>query len=341
MKRAISSMLAAVMAVTLTACGNTDPVASGVSSGGDAPDGAVYEMRLANPNPVGDVKDLASIKFSELADEYSNGRIKITVYSGGTLGDSRETLEGLKLGTNEILCESIGILTYYSDLADFETVPYMYRDYDHYKKAFLQGELGQKVKESVGEATGFKLLGGMARGARMVTSQKKFTTPEELAAANLKMRVPNQQISIDTWKALGTSPTPLNLSETFTALQQKTVEAQENSIFESYGFGFYDVCDYLIETNHVYATDVFIFDRDYFNKLPEDIQDILERAAQEASDYRTQMTETKSEEYEQMFMDKGVEIVKVDISLFKDKLDGFVDEYYPQFADWYEEVQTY
>ena len=266
MKKAISVMLAAGMAVSLAACGGSSSSSSSASgsaaasgstsataSAGD--NGEVYEMRLANPNPVGDVKDLASIKFSELADKYTNGRVKITVYSGGQLGDARETLEGLGIGTNEIVCESIGSLSPFVSLADFDAVPYMYRDFDHYKEAFLDGELGEEVKETVGEQGNFKILGGMYRGAREVTSKKKFTTPDELKG--LKIRVPSQQIYIDTWNVLGASPTPLALTETFTALQQNTVEAQENATIESYGFGFYDVCDYLIKTNHVYSTDVF------------------------------------------------------------------------------------
>ena len=350
MKKAISVMLAAGMAVSLAACGGSSSSSSSASgsaaasgstsataSAGD--NGEVYEMRLANPNPVGDVKDLASIKFSELADKYTHGRVKITVYSGGQLGDARETLEGLGIGTNEIVCESIGSLSPFVSLADFDAVPYMYRDFDHYKEAFLDGELGEEVKETVGEQGNFKILGGMYRGAREVTSKKKFTTPDELKG--LKIRVPSQQIYIDTWNVLGASPTPLALTETFTALQQNTVEAQENATIESYGFGFYDVCDYLIKTNHVYSTDVFTFNRDYFNKLPQDIQEALEKAAKEASDYRTQMSLDMETEYEQKFKDKGVEVVDIDTEPFKAKFDGFLDEYYPDYVDWANKVAEY
>ena len=179
----------------------------------------------------------------------------------------------------------------------------------------------------------------MYRGAREVTSKKKFTTPDELKG--LKIRVPSQQIYIDTWNVLGASPTPLALTETFTALQQNTVEAQENATIESYGFGFYDVCDYLIKTNHVYSTDVFTFNRDYFNKLPQDIQEALEKAAKEASDYRTQMSLDMETEYEQKFKDKGVEVVDIDTEPFKAKFDGFLDEYYPDYVDWANKVAEY
>ncbi|MCQ4726002.1 TRAP transporter substrate-binding protein [Anaerotignum faecicola] len=350
MKKFIGVFLAATMALSLAACGGGDASApaegettqtegEAAGDGGETAEventGEVIKMKLANPNPVGDVKDLAAIKFAELAKEKTNGQVEITVYSGGQLGDARDTIEGLGLGTNEIVIESMGTTDAYTTLASIDAVPYMYRDYDHYEKVMF-GDLGKQIREEVGEAGGFKLLGAMYRGARVCTTKKPFTTPEELKG--LKIRVPNQQIYIDTWNVLGASPTPLALTETFTALQQNTVEAQENATIESYGFGFYDVCDYLVKTNHVYSTDVFIFNRDYFNNLPTDIQAALEEAAMEASEYRNEISLTKEAEYEQMFKDKGVEVIEIDVQPFMDKCEGFVDEYYPELADWAKQI---
>ncbi|MCI8342253.1 MAG: TRAP transporter substrate-binding protein [Firmicutes bacterium] len=355
MKRFIGVFLAAAMVLSLAACGDSSKSNSNSSAGGDqakteqnsdgsdakedsnsSDSGEVYEMKLANPNPVGDVKDLASIKFSELAAEKTNGRVQIKVFSGGQLGDARDTIEGLGLGTNEIVCESLGTLDAYTSLANIDAIPYMYRDYDHYAKVMLGGELGKEILDKVGEEGGFKLLGGMYRGARECTTKRKFTTPDELKG--LKIRVPNQQVYIDAWNVLGASPTPLALTETFTALQQNTVEAQENATIESYGFGFYDVCDYLVKTNHVYSTDLFIFNREYFNNLPEDIQAALIEAADEASAYRTEISLEKESEYEQMFVDKGVEIVEIDTAPFIAKFDGFVEQYFPELVDWADQI---
>ena len=341
MKKALGLLLAASMVVSLAACGGqkTDTTAStaGEKTEATANTGEVIKMKLANPNPVGDVKDLASIKFADLVKEKTNGQVEITVYSGGQLGDSRDTIEGLGIGTNEIVIESMGTTDAYTSLASIDAIPYLYRDYEHYQKVAL-GELGAKIRDEVGEAGGFKLLGAMYRGARVCTTKKMFTTPEELKATGLKIRVPNQQVYIDTWKIMGTNPTPLALTETFTALQQNTVEAQENATIESYGFGFYDVCDYLVKTNHVYSTDVFIFNRAYFENLPEDIQNALDEAAIEASEYRNDISREKEAEYEQMFKDKGVEVVDIDTAPFIELFDGFVSEYYPELTDWATEI---
>ncbi len=343
MKKLIGLLVAASMVFSLAGCGGqkteapkTDaPSQQGEKS--EEPSGEVIKMKLANPNPVGDVKDLAAIRFAELAKEKTNGMVEITVYSGGQLGDARDTIEGLGLGTNEIVIESMGTTDAYTSLASIDAIPYMYRDYDHYEKVAF-GDLGAKIREEVGKAGNFKLIGAMYRGARITTTKKPFTTPEELKALGLKIRVPNQQVYVDTWKVMGTNPTPLALTETFTALQQNTVEAQENATIESYGFGFYDVCKYLVKTNHVYSTDVFIFNRNYFENLPEDIQKALEEAAIEASEYRNEISLNKEAEYEQMFIDKGVEIIEVDTSNFIKLFDGFVAEHYPELEDWAAEI---
>ena len=341
MKKFIGVFLAASMVLSLAACSSggtattttTDTSTSEVTQTENT--GEVIEMKLANPNPVGDVKDLASIKFAELVDEKTNGQVKVTVYSGGQLGDARDTIEGLGLGTNEIVIESMGTTDAYSSLASIDAIPYMYAGYDHYERVMF-GDLGAEIRDEVGEAGGFKLIGAMYRGARVCTTKKLFTTPDELKG--LKIRVPNQQVYVDTWNVLGASPTPLALTETFTALSQNTVEAQENATIESYGFGFYDVCDYLVKTNHVYSTDVFIFNRAYFNNLPADIQVALEEAAMEASAYRNEISLNKEAEYEQMFIDKGVEIVEIDMEPFMAKFDGFVAEYYPELTDWANQI---
>ena len=104
---------------------------------------------------------------------------------------------------------------------------------------------------------------------------------------------------------------PLAMSEVYTALQQHTVEGQENPMSDSYNYAFQEVCKYWIKTNHVYSANVFIMDRDYFNSLPEDIQ----AAAIEASEY-------------------------VDTQEFIDYYADFVDTYYPELSDWANRIKA-
>lgn len=342
MKRIFCLLLAILIVFGLAACtakSSNQPVVP--DSNNESDDGeTVYTMRLANANAVGDVKDIACNRFKELCNEKSNGRIEIDVFSGGTLGSTADTIEGLAYGTNEIVIEGLSLLAPYCALADIEAVPYMFTSYEEYNK-FTSGELWDEFVETIGQEGGFKVLGAMYRGARVTTSKKFFSTPEELAASGLKIRVPNTQMYIKTWETMKTTPTPLDLSDTFTALQQNTVEAQENATVESYGFGFGDVTSYLVKTNHAYSTNVFMFDREYYDALPADIQTILVEAADETSAYINNYMLEKVSEYEGKFAEDGVEIVEVDTTKFAALFDTFVEDNFPQFEDWVGRIKDY
>ena len=294
-------------------------------------------MKLGHANAAGDIKDLVSIKMAELAKEKTNGRLIIEVYPGGQLGDWRELVEGLRMNMNEILIESVGTINSYTPLANIEAAPYLFRDNDHFKKVWFS-PLGEKILKIVGDDGGFTLLGPMNRGPRVVTSKVPFKNLAELKG--LKIRVPNISIYQDTWKALGGAPMPLALTEVFTALQQNTVDAQENPTIESYGHSFYDVCPYLIETNHVFGADVFIFDKKYFEALPDDIKKPLIEAINEAAAWRNEELVKNEIKYKKMFQDKGVTIIAPDRAEFMKACEGLVERVYPALADLAAEIRA-
>ena len=294
-------------------------------------------LKLALASPAGDIRDKACQKMAELVKQKSNGKVIVEVYSGGQLGDWRDAIEGLSMGINEIVLESLGTLDAYSERANIDAVPYLYRDVDHFTKVWF-GPIGAKILKAVGTEGNFTLIGPMNRGARIVTSKVPFKNLEELKG--LKIRVPNIQVYIETWKTLGAAPTPLALTETFTALQQNTVVAQENPTIESYGFSFYDVCKYLVETNHVFSADMFIFNKQYFEKLPADVQKVLTESIMEAAQWRNAECLKTEAQFKNMFKEKGVTIIEPDRAQFIKAFDGFVEKRFPKLTNWANEIKA-
>lgn len=294
-------------------------------------------LKLALSSPAGDIRDKACQKMAELAKQKSNGKVIVEVYSGGQLGDWRDAIEGLSMGINEIVLESLGTLDAYSDMANIDAVPYLYRDIHHFGKVWF-GPIGEKILKTVGDQGNFKLIGPMNRGARIVTSKVPFKNLAELKG--LKLRVPNIQVYIETWKTLGASPTPLALTETFTAIQQNTVVAQENPTIESYAFSFYDVCKYLIETNHVFSADMFIFNKQYFEKLPADVQKVLTEAILEAAAWRNEECIRVEADFKKKFQEQGVTIIEPDRAQFIAAFDGFVEKLFPKLVPWATEIRA-
>jgi len=306
----------------------------GCSGGGKKQDVKVF--KLANVSALGDERDQSLKEFARLVSEKSNGEIKIEVYSGGTLGGWRDTIEGLEPGIVQIVCESIGTLEPYSKTASIDAYPYLYRDYEHYKKV-MEGEIGEQLLASVGKEGGFVIMGPSYRGARIMTSNKKVESVDNLKG--VKIRAPGIQMYIKTWEYLGASPVPMDATEIYTGLQQGTVDAQENPVLFSYGNAYYDVCKYLVMTNHVMSTDVFIFNDDFFNGLPEETQKILREAATEAGNFRTQLVFDKEGEAIKEMEAKGMEVINPNIKEFQDKLTDFGKEF-PDLVDTVKQIQS-
>ena len=353
MKKIMSILLVVlVLSTILCGCGKNDAPAKAEVSANDS-DGATEEsisfagytpdnplvLRLANASAVGEIKDQVAVMLADLVNERSNGCIQIQVYSGGVLGDWTDTIEGLKMDMDEIVLEGFSSYASYDLSATLDAIPYLFESYEHFMNVY-QGELGQEVLDFVGERCGFKFIGAQYRGYRVTTSNVKFTTLEELQNSGLKIRVPSVEAYVYMWEDLGVSPVVIGLTDTFTALQQGTVDAQENSVIESYGHGFFDVCDYLIRTNHICGCDVFAFDLEYWNSLPEEVQTLLVECANEAALWRSEFSYNEEENYIEKWKEAGVEIIDVDMSEFADELADFADIHYPELTEWVDRIMA-
>ena len=355
MKRVFAfAMALLVMVGCLTGCGSNGNSATsgnqgGASSGtgdltvndsfGNA-DTAEYKWKIAIDNNVGTNQYDAAVKFCEKLAELSDGNIYTEIYAGQQLGAGSEVLEGLGFVMQQVCIQAVCALAPFCEYANIDATPYIFSGYEHSLKVW-SGELGEEMKEYIGEQGNFKIMGHMYRGARIVTATKKMETLDDFKG--FKLRVPNIEVYIKTWERIGANPVPLSISETFTAIQQGTVEGQENPITECVSNGFYDVCPYFIKTNHVYSYDMFIMDRSYFQGLPEDVQAWVEEASSYASDWRNGVM-VESEAQQQADLEaKGNEFIEFTPEVmqeFMSAFDGFVDDVFPYLTDWVAQIKA-
>ena len=263
------AMTAIVAALGLTGCNN----GMGINDDG------TYTWKMALNSTEGDNAYDTGAAFAKKIEELTDGRVEVVLYGGGSLGTTSEVLEGMKFGVANVMCESIGTLATFTPMANIDATPYLFRDYDHFMETW-NSDVGEEIKETVGEESGFKLLGGTYRGPRIVTATKEMKNIEDFKG--FKLRAPNLEMYLETWKWMKAAPTPIAMTETYTALQQKTVDGQENPMTDSLNYAFDEVCKYWIKTNHVYSSNVIIMDREYFDALPEDIQQAVREAAEYA-----------------------------------------------------------
>lgn len=333
----VAFMLVVILVLSLTVgCAKTPAAPTTGTTPSAAPAEKAIVMRLANISPVGDERDQSLVKFAELVDQKTNGKVQVKVNSGGVLGSWRDTIEGLEPGIVQIVSESIGTLEPYSKTASIDAYPYLYDGIEQYNKV-MNGPIGEELLTTVGDEGGFVIMGPSYRGARIMTTTKKIEKVEDLKG--LKLRAPNLSMYIKTWQYLGASPTPMDSAEIYTGIQQGTVDGQENPLLYSYANAFYDVTKYVEITNHVYSTDVFIFNKEYFNSLPADIQAALRESAKEAGQFRTNLVIEGEKDILKKFEAKGSEIVYPDVTGFKAKLTDFGKEF-PNLQELVTKIQA-
>ena len=348
MKRTFCILMSLAMILTLFAgCGKTEapaetpaaPAAPAetVDSGATAQE-PVVTLRLAHCNPEGDPTDLEAKKFAELVGEYSGGKVAVEIYPNAILGDWTELLEGLSTGICDIMIEGYGDLEGYSIMGALDAVPFVYNSYDHFMNVWY-GEVGDAFQQKTLEDSGIRIFGAAYRGARIVTSTKSFTNADELADLGLKIRVPALNMYTRTWEYLETNTTPISLNEVLTCLQQGTVEAQENPCIMSYNYGFYDVCDYLVKTNHVYSATTFMIDDDLYSSYDADIQEAIFKAAEESGQWVSEYIRDIEGEYFAKWEEEGCTVIDPDRESFAAKLDGMVEAEFPELMDYVEMIK--
>lgn len=319
----------------LLTLGVSASVLAGCGSQSSDDDGAIYKWKMALNSSAGDNAYDTGALFAEKVEELTNGKVKVTLYGGASLGSTSEVLEGMSVGVADVMVESIGTLSPFTPLANIEAMPYMFNSYDHFMDVWYS-DLGEEIKTAVGDDADFKLLGAAYRGPRIVTATKEMHTVEDFKG--FKLRAPNLEMYIKTWNWMGAAPTPLAMNETYTAMQQRTVEGQENPMMDSLNYAFDEVCDYWIKTNHVYGCNVIIMDKTYFEELPPDIQSAVEEAAEAASREISAAQAQKDAAAEEQLIAKGKTVIEVDNAAFADYFRDFASENYPEFADWVRQI---
>ena len=214
--------------------------------------------------------------FAKEVEKRTNGRYKVETFYSGSLGGERESVEAVQLGTQALTFTSTGPVPNFVPETKILDIPFLFRDKAH-ARAVLDGPIGDDLLKKF-EARGFKALAWGENGIRhMTNSKREVKAPDDLKG--LKMRTMENPVHIAAYKGLGIVTTPMAFPEVFTALQQGTVDGQENPLSVIMAAKFDQVQKYLTLTGHVYSPGIFLMAKAEFDKLkPEDKTAFLEAA---------------------------------------------------------------
>lgn len=298
MKKILSMLLICALVLGLTACGSAASAGSATAAAAEKADsapaeGQVYHIRGATSNVETHPHYLGLVKFAELLDQKSNGRIKMEAFHSGTLGSERDLIEGMQLGTIECGAITSGPLAGFTDAFLVFDLPYLFPSAEK-ARLVCKSDLGKEMLASV-EPAGLKGLAFFENGMRSVTTNTKpIEKPEDMKG--MKIRTMENTMHMECFKAMGADPTPMAFGELYTALQQGAMDAQENPFTVIYSSKFYEVQKYLSITEHLYSPTPLIMSLSFFNSLPADLQQVVLEAAKEAAEWQYQCCDEQNAE---------------------------------------------
>ena len=283
-------------------------------------------FRWTTQNPAGHPITQGGQKFADLVAQKSGGKMQVKLFPGGVLGGDVQVLSAVQGGTIDMTSMNSGILQ--GQVKEFAIVdfPYLFNDAKE-ADAVLDGPMGKLLADKLPEK-GLINLAYFDLGFRNVTNSKRpLKTADDIAG--LKIRVIQSPIYIDTFNTLGANAVPLPFPEVYTALEQKTIDGQENPFTVIEANKFNEVQKFLTGTRHIYNPQSFLVSKKTWDRLNKDEQAILAAAAKEAETYQRKFSRDaqdtalanlkKTMEYNEM---PPAEVAKV-----RAKLKPVIDKY--------------
>jgi tripartite ATP-independent transporter DctP family solute receptor len=269
--------------------------------------------------------------FAREVERRTQGRYKVQNFYAAALGAERESIEAVQLGTLDFVMTSTGPIPNFVPEVSILDIPFLFRDYAH-ARAVLDGPIGQEMLTKF-DSKGFKALVWAENGFRHMTNSKHpVHSPADLKG--LKLRTMENPIHIQAYKGFGLIPTPMAISEVFTALQQGTVDGQENPISSIQGQKFDQVQKHLSLTGHVYSPAVILMNKGQWEKLSAADKQAFVEAAKEAVNVNRARIEDDERNGVSYFRSKGMEVVEnVDKAKFQEALKPVFAEFSKKFGE--------
>ena len=294
-----------------------------------APSQAVLDLKLAHVVTEKDAFHICALKFKELVEAGSKGGITVTVYPNAKLGDERNLLESMRMGVVDSAIITGGpIINFMPQFGVFD-LPFLFSTPEQAYKV-LDGEIGKKMLADM-DKIGWKGLAYGERGFRNLTnSRKPVVKPDDMKG--LKIRLMQNPVYVDSFKALGANAVPMAWTEALTALQQGTIDGQENPLNVIYSFNLYESQKHLALTRHAYAPNVIMMSRKTWEKLSPEHQKLVQESAQAAAEYNRAYDNQKEAEWLQFLKDKGMQVTDPDVAAFREAVKPVYEKYEAQFG---------
>ena len=287
--------------------------------------------RFALEEIEGGLQHALAVKFKELMEKKSDGKIKVEVYPYGQLGTIDQMTELLQNGAIQFSMISPGHLGSFIPEVQVFSINYLFPDNMKVIRSVLKGN--NETFRTLGphfEKKQLKLVALFSEGYHQWTTKSEVRSPEDFKG--LKMRVMTSPILVEAYKAYGANPTPLPFSEVYSSLQLNMIEGQENPYATIQEMKFHEVTDYMITAKHRMYVISMSSNAAFFNALPEQTKAMVQQAVSESLDYYyTFENDFNAKRLEQIMKEKPdynhITLTPEEIAVFKEKSKGAKDVY--------------
>jgi tripartite ATP-independent transporter DctP family solute receptor len=315
-------LVAVLILGTLTACGGNGSTSGDDESGNAAVDSATYNWQVGNVLAADQPWDMGLKKFAELLNEYSDGRITLTVQSGGSLGSEIEMLEAVQMGTLDMSISSTPSMSGFDDSLNYFDLPYLFKSKDS-AWAVMDDWFAQDRCDAL-QGSGFKGLGFYENGTYMIGSNEKIQSPTD--TNGLRIRAHSSKLQCDSLAAVGANPLSVPWGDIYTSLQQGTIDGVSGTTLTNmYGGKFFEQTKYITMTAHHFIPSPIVMNEKLWNSLSVEDQEIVQKAFAESAAYQREVAFKYADDARKTIEASGVEIVNVDASEWSQAMSSVYD----------------
>lgn len=324
MKRLLATILAMIMACSLVACGEKEATDTPDPSADPAPVADTgkwaLETKITSTDKVTirishDTSDtqpshvVLEEAFKAPLEAASNGNITVEIYPNSMLGSLTENVNSIQLGDLEMAYLNDSILSGF--IPEFAVVgmPFLFSGTEAVHNA-MEGDFGDHMNALLEEGLGIVNLGWCDVGFRNITnSSKPITSPDDLKG--MKIRTMTNPLHLEYFEACGALPTPMAFNELYTALQQKTVDGEENPNAIVWNNNIWEVQSYMTISEHIWTSTALSIGKAFLESLPQDYQDAIREAGAQTAAYQREMTTEQNASLAANIAGKGVEVTEL------------------------------
>ena len=317
MKSFKASLFAAAAALTMLASGAAD---------------AQTEVKIGYALAENSHYGVAAKAWAESVEQATNGMLKFRQFPSSALGGERETVEGLQLGTIEAVIVSTGTLSNFVPAVGVTDIPFLFRDLKHARDV-LDGPIGQEILTQFDER-GMVALAWGEQGFRHVTNNRHpINTPADLAG--LKLRTMENPVHITAFTTLGAAPTPMAWPEVIGALQQGTIDGQENPLSVIVSANLHEVQKFLTLSGHVYSPAMLLVSKAFFDKLSDAEKAAMREGAAKGVTAMRGFVDDVEKTGVETLKERGMQINELSVeqkAAFQSSLQAAYQQYYDKYG---------